>query len=118
PNSETIFIGGNLSKNAKIAVGGEVVQHLSEIRPDICFLGVNGIDANEGLTELEMEIVTVKRAMIKSSRMVFVLAISEKLNSVRKMRVCNLSEIDGLITELHPENPILAPYQHLKIQIL
>jgi DeoR/GlpR family transcriptional regulator of sugar metabolism len=80
PNSETLFIGGNLSKSAKIAVGGEVIQHLGEIRPDICFLGVNGIDAKEGLTELEMEIVTVKRAMIKSSRKVYALAIAEKLN--------------------------------------
>ena len=118
PNSETLFIGGNLSKSAKIAVGGEVIQHLSEIRPDICFLGVNGIDAKEGLTELEMEIVTVKRAMIKASRKVYALAIAEKLNSVRKMRVCNLSEIDGIITELNPQNPILAPYHNLKIQII
>jgi DeoR/GlpR family transcriptional regulator of sugar metabolism len=118
PNSETLFLGGMLSKNAKIVVGGAVIQHLNEIKPDICFLGVNGIDANEGLTELEMEIVTVKRAMIKASKKVFALAISEKLNSVRKMRVCNLSEIDGLITELNPQNPILAPYQNGKYQII
>jgi DeoR/GlpR family transcriptional regulator of sugar metabolism len=96
PNSETLFIGGNLSKSAKIAVGGEVIQHLGEIRPDICFLGVNGIDAKEGLTELEMEIVTVKRAMIKSSRKVYALAITEKLNSVRKMRVCIFQKLMAL----------------------
>jgi hypothetical protein len=34
------------------------------------------------------------------------------------MRVCSLSEIDDLITELNPENPILPPYQNLKMQII
>lgn len=117
-SSETFFLGGNLSKSAKISVGGEVIQQLSDIRPDVCLLGVNGIDSREGLTELDMDIVTVKRAMISSARKVYALAISEKLDSVRKMRVCPLTAIDGLITELDPNHPRLASYRNLGIRVL
>ena len=74
--------------------------------------------ADTNLFIVEIKGITVKRAMIKASRKVYALAIAEKLNSVRKMRVCNLSEIDGIITELNPQNPILAPYHNLKIQII
>lgn len=117
PNSETIFIGGQLSKTAKITIGGEVVHSLSEVRPDICLLGVNGIDAVEGLTEVDWDIVTVKRAMIRASRKVVALAIAEKLNSVRKIKVCSLSEIDTLITELDPNHPQLSAYRHAGVDV-
>ncbi len=38
--------------------------------------------------------------MIRSSSRVAVLSISEKLNSVQKMKVCRLKDIDYLITEI------------------
>ena len=44
PNGEVIFLGNKLLKNAQMAVGAEVVQRLSEIKCDLCFLGTNSID--------------------------------------------------------------------------
>lgn len=111
PSSETIFLGGQLSKSAKIAVGGEVIGKLSEVRPDICFMGTNGIDASAGITESDWEVVTVKKAMIQASSKVVLCAISEKLNSVQKIKVCDMNQIDFLITELDPQSEILTPYR-------
>ncbi len=111
PSSETIFLGGQLSKSAKIAVGGEVIGKLTEVRPDICFMGTNGIDAFAGITESDWEVVTVKKAMIQASSRVVLCAISEKLNSVQKIKVCDMSQIDFLITELDPQSDTLAPYR-------
>jgi DeoR/GlpR family transcriptional regulator of sugar metabolism len=48
--------------------------------------------------------------MIESSKMVVCLSISEKINSVQPIRVCGLSEIDMLITELDALDPIMKPY--------
>ena len=111
PSSETIFLGGQLSKSAKIAVGGEVIGKLAEVRPDICFMGTNGIDASAGITESDWEVVTVKKAMIQASSKVVLCAISEKLNSVQKIKVCDMNQIDFLITELDPQSEILTPYR-------
>lgn len=95
-----ILIGGQLSKNAQINIGAKVINELSDIKVDICFLGTNGIDAKEGITDSDWEVVQVKKAMIKSSAKVVILSIAEKLNSVQKMRVCGLRDINYLITEL------------------
>jgi len=110
PGSDVIFIGNKLLKSAQMAVGAEVVQRLGEIRADICFLGTNSIDAEEGITDLEWEVIEVKKAMIRASQKVVSLAISEKLNSVQRLKVCPINQVDVLITELEPEDPALSPY--------
>ena len=78
----------------------KVINELSDIKVDICFLGANGIDAKEGITDSDWEVVQVKKAMVKSSAKVVILSIAEKLNSVQKMKVCSLRDIDYLITDL------------------
>lgn len=111
PNGEVIFLGNKLLKNAQMAVGAEVVQRLSEIKCDLCFLGTNSIDVENGITDLELEVIEVKRAMIKSANKTVSLAISKKLNTTQRMIVCKLEEVDILITELEPGDELLKPYQ-------
>ncbi|MDO9373211.1 MAG: DeoR/GlpR family DNA-binding transcription regulator [Bacteroidota bacterium] len=110
PNAEVIFIGNKLLKNSQMSVGAEVVQRLSEIKFDLCFLGTNSIDAEQGLTDLDLEVIEVKRAMIASSAKVISLSISKKLNTVQRMKVCNIEEVDILITELDPQDHLLQPF--------
>ena len=117
-NSEVIFIGGTLSKTARISIGGEVIQALQGVRPDLCIMGTNGIDASEGVTDSDWEVVTVKKAMIQASKKVVVHAIGEKLNSVQKIRVCSLAELDVLLTELPPSHGLLAPYRKAGLTVL
>ena len=118
PNSEVIFLGNRLLKNAQMSVGAEVVLRLQEIKADICFLGTNSIDANFGITDMEWEIIEVKKAMIKSAQKTVSLAISEKLNSIQRLQVCKTQDVDILITELNPANPVLGPYLGKVAQIL
>ena len=93
-----------------MSVGAEVVMRLSEIKADLCFLGTNSIDVNEGITDLEWEIIEVKKAMIKCAHTTVSLAISEKLNSIQRLQVCKTEDIDILITELSVDATILQPY--------
>jgi DeoR/GlpR family transcriptional regulator of sugar metabolism len=118
PNCETIFLGGLLSSTAKIAIGGEVVTQLSQVRPDLCLMGANAVDAQAGLTESDWEVVVVKRAMVKASHRTAVLAISEKLDSIQKIQVSTWEEVNYLITELHPEAETLKLYRSDKLTIL
>lgn len=118
PTSEVIFIGNKLLKNAQMSTGAEVVQRLSQIKADLCFLGTNSFDPGFGITDLEWEIIEVKRAMIKSAQKTVSLAISEKLNTIQRLQVCRPEEIDILITELDPDTPLLTPFKQAGIQVL
>lgn len=118
PKLTVILIGGQLSKNAHINIGASVINDLSEIKVDICFLGANGIDAKEGITDSDWEVVQVKKAMIKCTSKIAILSISEKLSSVQKMRVCSLNEITHFITELEPKSPELEGFRNFSLNII
>lgn len=109
PNAEVIFLGNRLSKSAQMAVGAEVVKKLADIKADICFLGTNSIDS-EGVSDSEWEVIEIKKAMLASSEKKVSLAISEKLNTSQRFKVCKLEELDYLITELDASDPQLQAY--------
>lgn len=118
PNSEVIFLGNKLLKNAQMSVGAEVVQRLAGIKADLCILGTNSIDATHGITDLEWEIIEVKKAMMQSSHKTISLAIAEKLNTVQRLQVCKPEDIDMLITELDPSDPLLNDYRKKGMLVL
>lgn len=118
PNIEVILVGDRVSKNSKITVGLEAVAKIKQLKADICFLGMNAIDIEHGITENDWEVVQLKRSMVESSRKVVCLAIAEKINSYQPIQICELTKIDTLITELSPDDPILKPYAEMGIEVL
>lgn len=109
-HADVILLGGKLSRNTNITIGSQVVNQLSEIKVDICFLGTNSLSIEDGMTDSDWEVVQIKKAMIRCSNKTCILSISEKLNSVQKMKVCNLSALSYLVTDLDPKNPALSPF--------
>lgn len=116
PNCEVIFLGNRLSKSAQVAIGAEVVKKLGGIKADICFLGTNSIDL-DGVSDMEWEVIEVKKAMLESADLKVSLAISEKLNSSQRFKVCRLEDLNYLITELDPKDAILETYRE-KLSLL
>jgi DeoR/GlpR family transcriptional regulator of sugar metabolism len=117
PNIDVILIGDKISKNSKITVGSQAIARIKEVKADICFLGTNAIDIENGITDNDWEVVQLKKAMIASSKKVVCLSIAEKVNTVQPIKVCDLDDIDMLITELHAEDPILKPYIEAGVQV-
>ena len=118
PNIDVIVIGDKVSKNAKITTGGEALAKIRQIRADLCFLGVNGINVKDGITDNDWDVVQLKKAMIESSQKVVCVTIAEKLNSLQPIHVSALNQIQILITELPPDDPLLEPYVTAGIQVL
>jgi DeoR/GlpR family transcriptional regulator of sugar metabolism len=118
PNIEVIFIGDKISKNSQLTVGGEAITKIKQIKADLCFLGTNAIDINTGLTDNDWDVVQVKKAMIESSQKVVSLAIAEKLNTSQPIKICELKQIDILITELAPDDNLLQPYTNAGLLVL
>ncbi|MBO9153606.1 DeoR/GlpR family DNA-binding transcription regulator [Chitinophaga sp. GCM10012297] len=117
-NLEVITIGGKLCKNANLHTGSSVINQLSEIKADLCLLGANGFSAEEGLTDVDWEIVQVKKAIVRSARKTAVLCISEKLNSSRRLKICDVNQVDYLVTELAPNHPMMAAYNKEGLTVL
>jgi DeoR/GlpR family transcriptional regulator of sugar metabolism len=118
PSIEVIFIGDKISKNSKITVGGDAITKIKQISADICFLGVNAIDAEAGLTDNDWEVVQVKRAMMQSAKKVVALTIAEKINSLQKIKIAGIEELDAMITDMDPGDKIFDAYRQKGVEIL
>lgn len=118
PNIELILIGGKMQKSAMVTIGIDVIQVLSKIRADICFIGASSINVKQGLTEVGYEVSVVKKAMIASSDKVISMFTSNKLNTKMPHGVCELQELDTIVTELDPEDDRLEKYRKTGIKIL
>jgi DeoR/GlpR family transcriptional regulator of sugar metabolism len=118
PNIEVIIIGDKVSKNSKITVGGDAIAKIKQIKADLCLMGVNSIDIKNGVTDNDWDVVQVKKAMIESSQKTVCLTISEKINSFQPIQVCDIGEIDTLVTELSPGDELLQPYRLAGIELL
>lgn len=118
PNIEVIAIGDKISKNSKITIGHEAMTRIRQLKTDLCFLGINAINLENGVSDNDWEVVQIKRAMIEASKKLVCLTIAEKINSQQPLQVCELKKIDILITELPPTDPLLQPYVEAGILVL
>lgn len=115
---DVISIGGKLTKNANLHIGASVANQLAGLKADLCILGANAFSSEEGLTDLDWEVVQVKKALIRSAKKVAVVSISEKLNTVKWLNICPASQVDYLITELDPTDQLLSSFAQKNIKLL
>jgi DeoR/GlpR family transcriptional regulator of sugar metabolism len=118
PNIDLIFIGGKMQKNAMVTIGMDVIQVVSKIKADICFIGASGININQGLTEVGYEISIVKKAMIEASDRVVSMFSSNKLNTKMPHVVCGLSQLSTIVTDLDSNDEILEEYRKSGVSVL
>lgn len=118
PNIEVIVIGNKVSKNSMITVGAEAISMIKNLKVDLCFLGINAINLENGVSDNDWEVAQIKKAMVASSSKLVCLTISEKINSQQPIQVCDVEQIDTLITELSPEDPLLNPYVVAGINVI
>ena len=118
PNIEVIVIGDKISKNSKITVGLEAISRIRQIKADLCFLGINAINTETGVSDNDWDVVQIKKAMIESAQKLVCLTIAEKINSQQPIRVCDITKIDTLITECRADDALLKPYVDAGIRVL
>lgn len=118
PNIDIIVLGDKLSKTSRITTGGEVVKTLRNMRVDYFLMGINSIDINAGVTDNDWEVVSLKQAMMHAAKQTVCITISEKMNKIQPLKVCNVSDLGMLVTELDPGSELLHEYREQGLEIL
>ena len=96
------IVGGRVRGLTSAVVGARATEQLSGLRPDIAFIGANGIHAAFGLSTPDPVEAATKTAMVRASRQVVVLADASKLGVETLVRFATLEEIDTLVTTSEP----------------
>jgi DeoR family transcriptional regulator, aga operon transcriptional repressor len=99
PNLSLIVTGG-MARSASFELVGPVAeQTLGGYHLDVALLGVDGIDAQAGCTTHDDTEARTNAVLLKRSKRAVVLADSTKLGTVAFATICDLTEVDTLITD-------------------
>ncbi|MGF1585111.1 MAG: DeoR/GlpR family DNA-binding transcription regulator [Bacteroidales bacterium] len=99
PLIDIIQLGGMVRKSSSSIIGPYAENMLNNFSCTKLFMGVDGIDADHGLTTTNALEATLNQQMIRSAQRVIVLADSSKFGRRGFSRICGLSEIDIIITD-------------------
>ncbi|WP_440711606.1 DeoR/GlpR family DNA-binding transcription regulator [Herbiconiux sp. YIM B11900] len=108
PAIDLHLLGGSVRGVTSAAVGAAAIDQLAHLRPDIAFLGANGVSASFGLSTPEEREASVKAAMIRSARRTVALVDSSKLGDEALYRFAELRDLDTLISDADPAGTLSA----------
>ncbi|MFT4698445.1 MAG: DeoR/GlpR family transcriptional regulator of sugar metabolism [Flavobacteriaceae bacterium] len=118
PSLEIIFIGGKLYKPAQVTVGLDVVSSISQLRADLCFMGTEGINVPNGMTEPNWEVSHIKKCMISASDRVVALCTQNKINKTKRYTVAPIHKINTIVTNIDPDDSIFDNFKEKGLEIL
>ncbi|WP_413532134.1 DeoR/GlpR family DNA-binding transcription regulator [Empedobacter brevis] len=99
PNVEVIQLGGIVRSNSSSVVGLYAEEILKSMSFSKLFLGVDGIDADYGCSTSNLLEANLNHSMIKAAQKTIVLTDSSKFGKKGFGKICNLNEIDQIITD-------------------
>jgi DeoR family transcriptional regulator of aga operon len=99
PDIEIIQLGGIIRHSSASAVSEYAIRMLDNFSCSKLFLGVDGIDPEYGLSTTHIQEACLNQAMIAAATKTIVLADSSKFGRRGFSKICNMSDIDWVITD-------------------
>ncbi|WP_447641123.1 MULTISPECIES: DeoR/GlpR family DNA-binding transcription regulator [Chitinophagaceae] len=99
PNIEILQLGGIVRHSSTSVVGPYAESMLEGLAFSTLFLGVDGIDLEYGCSTSNVMEAKLNKAMIKAAQRTIVLTDSSKFGKKGFGKICNLSDIDQIITD-------------------
>ena len=99
PGITVMQVGGVLYGNTLSVLGAEASKTIENLYCSKVFFGVDGIDPEYGLTCGTGEEASITQKMMNSSQTTIVLADSSKIGKRGFARICDIADVDVLISD-------------------
>ncbi|WP_156760680.1 DeoR/GlpR family DNA-binding transcription regulator [Microbacterium karelineae] len=96
-------LGGHVRTMTGAAVGASTVQAIDALRPDIAFIGANGLSADFGFSTPDADEAAVKRAMVHAAHRAIALVDVSKHGVESLQRFAALGDVDVLVCDEDPD---------------
>lgn len=117
-NVQVIIPGGVLRKKSFSLIGTAAEKSLRNYFCDKLFLGVDGIDVENGLSTPNIEEAHFNGTMIEMSHQIIVLADSSKIGKRSLALIGPISKIDVLITDAGITNEQKAAFENVGVKLI
>lgn len=118
PNIEVLQLGGLIRPNSSSVAGQYAMRILDDVSCGILFLGVDGIDLEFGVTISNITEATLNQKMLSTSQKVVILADSTKFGRRGLGKICNLDDIDYIITDQRTSSKYITALEEIGIKVI
>lgn len=104
-----VLTGGELRFPKEAMVGDFVINNLSKVMANKCFLGCSGIDAQYGVSSAILNETTVNEHMIKQTRgPIYIVCDYTKVGNRHSFVYSKINQINTLITDINANPDIVS----------
>jgi len=118
PTIEVILAGGKVFKSLQVTMGMETIRLLEQLRVDIYFTGICSLHTDFGISGPDYEEADIKKTMVASANKIVALTTLNKIGTAEPFHICDIDQLDTIITEADAANPLLLPFKNLSIEII
>jgi DeoR family transcriptional regulator of aga operon len=108
PRLEVVVTGGTLRPLQHSLVNPLGTWALQGIKADTVFLGCSGVDPEGGVSNVNLPEAEVKRVMLQAAHRRVVVADGSKIGRVALTHLCDIDQVDMLITGRSAPTEVLA----------
>jgi DeoR/GlpR family transcriptional regulator of sugar metabolism len=99
PKINLICTGGVARANVFTLQGTQVVDYIRNLKVDKSFIGADAVHADGTISNVNIEEVPIKQALIQAGTQVILLTDSSKFGITGFAKVCDVSELNYVITD-------------------
>jgi DeoR family transcriptional regulator of aga operon len=114
---DVVVTGGHLRGNWFTLVGPIANQAAGMAFSDIMFIGVDGIDAEHGLTCVHPQEAEFLRILAGQSQKKIVVADHSKLGTVSRWLLCPTRQVQMIITDRDATDAMIEPFRRMGIEV-
>lgn len=111
------ILGGQVRGLTAAAVGTATLAALDSLRPDLAFVGANGVSADFGLSTPDPAEAGVKSAIVRAARRTVLVADQSKFGVESFVRFADLADIDILVTDAAPDAELSAALAAADVEV-
>lgn len=115
----TVILAGGVMRNEELCIVGDLAEEfIGKFHIDTAFVSMSGISLNCGFTDYGMGEVEVKKKMMAVAQRTIVLADSSKFDEISLLKVCEIDEVDMVITDSNLNANVLEKYTNCGLIIV
>ncbi|GAB4441279.1 MAG: DeoR/GlpR family DNA-binding transcription regulator [Anaerolineae bacterium] len=118
PQIQVLMPGGNLRRTSISLVGQTDCDALAGINIATGFFGARGISVPEGMTDVELEEVRMKKMMVERCRQVVGVLDGRKWGKVAASTFASLDKIDIIITDADAPRELVKQVQAHQVEVV
>src|SRR5690606_22941104 len=118
PNVEVLQLGGLIRPNSSSVAGAYAEYMLDRVSCGVLFIGVDGIDFDFGFSISNLTEANINQKTIDASQIIVVLADSSKFGKRGIGKICELEQVQYVVTDQGVSDNIVKELQERGIKVI